>query len=396
MLGSIKFFTMGLNIKLPSDIVSVQWLKENMNAENLVILDGTINKVFDLASEQILKARLFDIKKKFSDVTNPFPSAFPSLEQFEKEARILGIHKDSAIVAYDDKGIYSSARVWWLFKAFGFNNVAVLNGGLPAWKNANYATELMRHYTGGQGDFKANLQPNYMLFFKDIEKASKNETHTIIDARSAGRFRCEVPEPKEGLRMGTIPNSVNLPFTDLLENGILKSDNDLRLLFNEVAKQDDPIIFSCGSGLTACVLALGASLSGYNNIAVYDGSWTEYGSLTKGVTSDMEKPSTWYKDELLAYILLYVSNSNVDESSKETKYILSRVDEHVYKRVSAQFEKDSDYQSIQNIIEGVKKHDYYRNDLADLFADIKLMAFADGDYDPMEQMMYSHLKRILK
>jgi len=384
---------MSSSISFTSPIVSVKWLHENRNADNLIILDGTINKVFNIALEQIPKARLFDIKKKFSDVSNPFPSAFPSAEQFQKEARNLGINQDSAIVAYDDKGIYSSARVWWLFKAFGFNNVAVLNGGFPEWKKANYDTKSMQNYDGEKGDFIANLQPNCMQFFDDIENASKNRTHKIIDARSSGRFNCEVPEPRDGLRMGTIPNSVNLPFTDLLEDGILKSKKDLAKSFYMVAEQDDPIIFSCGSGLTACVLALGAELSGYKNISVYDGSWTEYGSLTTG---DMENPSTWTKDELLAYVLMYVSNADLNESKKEKKYILNRVDKAVYERVSTQFKKDSDYQSIQNIIEGVKTHDYYRNDLADFFADIKLMAFADGEFDPMEQMIYSHLKRVLK
>ena len=384
---------MSLKINLNSPIVSVEWLNEHLNAENLIVLDGTINKVFDITLEQIPNARLFDIKKKFSDVSNDFPSAFPSAEQFQKEARNLGINQDSILVVYDDKGIYSSARVWWLFKAFGFNNVAVLNGGFPAWKKARYHTELMQNYDGEKGDFTANLQFGYMQFFEDILYASKNETHKIIDARSRARFNCEVPEPRAGLRRGTIPNSVNLPFTDLLEDGVLKSKKDLAKAFYMVAEHDDSIIFSCGSGLTACVLALGAEISGYKNISVYDGSWTEYGALTTG---DMENPKTWTKDELLAYILMYVSNSDLNESRREQKYILSRVDKHVYERVNAQFEIDNDYQVLQNIIEGVKAHDYYRNDLADLFADIKLMAFADGEYDSMEQMIYTHLKKILK
>ena len=381
------------NINFTTPIVSVEWLYENMNAENLIILDGTINKVFDITLEQIPNARLFDIKKKFSNVSDPFPSAFPSAEQFQREARNLGINQDSALVVYDDKGIYSSARVWWLFKAFGFNNVAVLNGGFPAWKKADYRTEFMQNYDGKKGDFTAHLQSGYMQFFQDVHYASQHKTHKIIDARSAGRFNCEVPEPRAGLRMGTIPNSVNLPFTDLLDDGVLKSKKDIAKSFYMVAEQDEPIIFSCGSGLTACVLALGAEISGYKNISVYDGSWTEYGTLTTG---DMENPKTWTKDELLTYILLYVSNSDLHESRREQKYILSRVDKHVYERVNAQFEIDNDYQVLQNIIEGVKAHDYFRNDFADLFADIKLVAFADGEYDAMEQMTYVHLKKILK
>lgn len=268
-------------IILKAPLVSVEWLHDNMKAEKLIILDGTINKVFDVSQDQIPNARLFDIKKKFSNTADPFPSAFPSKAQFQKEARNLGINNDSAIVVYDDKGIYSSSRVWWLFKAFGYNNVAVLNGGFPAWQNASFETEAMKPYNGSSGDFVANHQPKFMKFFEDIKTASENKTHNIIDARSAGRFNCEVPEPREGLRMGTIPNSVNLPFTDLLDDGILKAKVELEKMFYMIADQSDDIIFSCGSGLTACVLALGATISGYKNISVYDGSWTEWGSLVE-------------------------------------------------------------------------------------------------------------------
>ena len=278
---------MSSNISLTTPIVSVKWLQEHLNADNLIILDGTIVKSFDALQQQIPNARFFDIKLKFSDTSDAFPSACPTASQFQKEARKIGINQNSAIVVYDDKGIYSSARVWYLLRAFGFNNVAVLNGGFPEWLKAGYATEDTNLYEGGIGDFEANLQPNFMKFFDDIEANSKNETHKIIDARSSGRFNCKEPEPKAGLRMGTVPNSVNLPFTDLLEAGVLKSKKDLAKAFYMVAEQDDPLIFSCGSGITACVLALGAELSGYKNISVYDGSWTEYGSLTTG---DMENP----------------------------------------------------------------------------------------------------------
>lgn len=382
-----------MNITLTSPVVSVKWLHDNLEADNLVVLDGTIAKAFDAMALQIPKARFFDIKQKFSDTSNPFPSTFPSEAQFQKEARNLGINNDSVIVVYDDKGIYSSARVWWLFKAFGFESIAVLNGGFPAWKEAGLPTENMSLYEGKKGNFTAKLQKGYMLFFDDIQNASANKTHKIIDARSSARFNCEVPEPREGLRRGTIPNSVNLPYTDVLEEGKLKSKKELAKSFYMVAEKDEDIIFSCGSGITACVLALGAEISGYQNISVYDGSWTEYGTLTSGT---MENPKTWTKDELLAYILFYVSHSNLNETWNEKEYILSRVDKDVYKRVYKQFQKDNDYQSIQNIIEAVNAHDYYRNDLADLFADIKLMAFADGAYDQMEQATYSSLKKILR
>ena len=273
------------SISLTSPIVSVEWLHNNLNAKNLIVLNGTIPKVtgdhISNVQKQIISARFFDIKNKFSDTSAEFPSTIPSAEQFQTEARALGINNDSAIVVYDEKGIYSSARVWWLFKAFGYNNVAVLNGGLPAWEKAGYKVELPSSYKGETGNFTAIYTPEFMKFFNDVKNASKQKTHTIIDARSASRFNCKAPEPRAGLRMGTIPNSVNLPFEDLLIDGILKPKEDLEKSFYMLGDKNDDIIFSCGSGITACVLALGAEIAGYKNISVYDGSWTEWGSLVK-------------------------------------------------------------------------------------------------------------------
>ncbi|WP_372756501.1 sulfurtransferase [Mariniflexile sp.] len=266
-------------VNLSQPIVSVAWLYDNLRAENLVVLDGTINKVFDESNVQIPNTRLFDIKNKFSDVAAPFPSTFPSEAQFQKSARELGINNDDVIVVSDDKGIYSSARVWWLFKAFGFNNVAVLDGGLPEWQKAGFPIEPMKRYTGETGNFEAKLKPELMVFFEDMKKASTTKSHTIIDARSEARFKSLEAEPRAGLRMGTISNSLNLPFEDLLENNQLLPKAVLESKFGRLAKKEDPIIFSCGSGITACVLALGATMSGYKNISVYDGSWTEWGSL---------------------------------------------------------------------------------------------------------------------
>lgn len=277
---SQNYFVMAA-IKLLHPLVSVNWLHNNLNAKNMIVLDGTINKVFDESHQQIPNTKLFDIKNKFSDISAEFPSTFPSEEQFKQSARELGIHKDSAVVVYDDKGIYSSARVWWLFKAFGFDNVAVLDGGFPAWKKAGYSTANMKPYIGEFGDFETNFKPNLMVFFDGVVLASETKSHKIIDARSQARFNSLEPEPRVGLRMGTIPNSVNLPFEDLLKNNQFISDESVSLKFQKLAKKDDPIIFSCGSGLTACVLALGATMAGYKNLAVYDGSWTEWGSLIK-------------------------------------------------------------------------------------------------------------------
>ncbi|MBP0905349.1 sulfurtransferase [Mariniflexile gromovii] len=270
-------------ISITSPVVSVSWLNDHLDAENLVVLDGSIKKIvnpkIDSIEFQIPKTRFFDLKTAFSNESAPFPTTFPSEEKFTLEAQALGINKNSAIVVYDDKGIYSSARVWWMFKAMGHDNVAVLNGGLPEWIKAGYITEGKSYFTGVKGDFEAHYKLGFMKFYDDVKQASETKTHTIIDARSEGRFKSIEPEPRVGLRMGTIPNSVNFPFEDLLKNNQLLSKKVIEAKFQSIAKKEEPIIFSCGSGITACILALGATISGYENIAVYDGSWTEWGSL---------------------------------------------------------------------------------------------------------------------
>ena len=272
------------NIIFDEPIVSVSWLHENLNANNLLVLDASINKVTSASHNshsewQIPTSLFFDIKGLFSDIEGEFPNTFPSAEQFTQEAQKLGVNSNSAIVVYDDKGMYSSARAWWLFKAFGFNNVAVLDGGLPEWQTHNFVIEKKQNNLHSVGNFEAEYQPEFMRFFKDIQQAIPLNTK-ILDARSQDRFKGLVKEPRDGLRSGTIPNSRNFPFTDLLNENCFKSRDELSALFhNFVEDKEEPIIFSCGSGITACILALGAILVGYNDISVYDGSWTEYGSL---------------------------------------------------------------------------------------------------------------------
>lgn len=271
-------------LELQGPLVSVEWLYSNLGASNLVVLDATIPKVtggnFAMNMVQISSARFLDLKNKFSEVSAPFPTTFPSAERFTKSAQELGINQDSVIVVYDDIGIYSSPRAWWLFKAFGHNNVAVLDGGFPSWKKANYDVENKLGYSGKLGNFKAKYRPGLMKFFEDIKKESQDEHSLIVDARSEARFRGLVPEPREGLRSGTIPNSVNIPHDDLLnDDQQFKNIEVLRTIFKKFAEQEKHLTFSCGSGITACMLALGAEMAGYQNLSVYDGSWTEWGSL---------------------------------------------------------------------------------------------------------------------
>jgi thiosulfate/3-mercaptopyruvate sulfurtransferase len=265
--------------KFESPLVSAEWLNTNSNATNLIVLDATINKVIDTSSSRIPNARFFDIKNKFSDCNAPFPSTLPTEEQFQIEARALGICNDSVIVVYDDKGLYSSARCWWLFKVFGFDAVAVLDGGLPEWQLQNFNVESYKEQSLSLGDFKAKFRSNLMTDFKGVNQFRKEKDAIIIDARSKARFNCEVDEPRAGLRRGTILNSVNLPYTELFNENLMKPKSELLLIFNTVVKEKKKLVFSCGSGITACILALAATICNYKQRVVYDGSWTEYGTL---------------------------------------------------------------------------------------------------------------------
>jgi thiosulfate/3-mercaptopyruvate sulfurtransferase len=272
-------------IEIKTPVVSAEWLNTHLQAENLLLFDATIPKVVGNTSElsevQLPRTQFFDIKKAFSDLSGEFPSTIPSEAQFQAEARKLGVNNDSAIVVYDDKGIYSSARVWWLFKVFGYKNVAILNGGLPEWRKQGFKTEPKQNNLKPLGSFEAHFKQEYVVYFKDLDTLSKDTNTLILDARASGRFNCEVPEPRAGLRSGTIPNSESLPFANCLENGILKDKNQLQNIFYTLVPDTNTnLIFTCGSGITACVLDLAATIADYKNTRVYDGSWTEYGSLT--------------------------------------------------------------------------------------------------------------------
>ena len=273
-------------IDIEKPLVSVEWLLLNLKAPNLIILDASIQKVGEAKSEpqliartQIKDARFFDLKMKFSDLTSEFPNTMLIPFEFSASARQLGINKNSAIVVYDDLGIYSSPRVWWMFKAMGHTNIAVLNGGLPEWKKKGMPVEKNKIYKGERGDFIADYKPHLMSGYKDILNSIKIENTLVIDARSENRFNGTEPEPRVGLRRGHIPNSTNLPYTELVKNGKMIAKEKLLENFSKFDMRQDRLVFTGGSGITACILALGAEIAGLQNNAVYDGSWTEWGSI---------------------------------------------------------------------------------------------------------------------
>lgn len=380
-----------------SPLVSVNWLQNNIEAENLVVLDATIPKVAgniknEVEAQHIPKSHFFDIKKAFSDTSAEFPNTIPSVIQFQNEAQNLGINSDSAIVVYDSHGIYSAARAWWLFDYFGHTNIAVLDGGLPEWKKHHFQIENNYKTVTKKGNFIAESIEKLVTDFEGIKHFSNSKDTLILDARSKKRFLGEIPEPRKGLRSGTIPNSKNLPFSELLNGNTFKSVEELKVIFNNLISNENHLVFSCGSGITACNLALGATLAGYKNITVYDGSWTEYGTLTKDI---MEAPN-WTKDELMAYILLYAAHSDFKEDNHERNVIISKVDMQTFQKVHDEFSNDSDFQSIQKILASIDAHHYSEDKIDEILADVKGLFFADGDFDIKEHSMLLFLKRILK
>ena len=269
-----------------TSIISAKELYHKLNDTNLVLLDCTLKNQLAKMSPtiqdiQIKNTRFFDLKYTFSDTENEFPTAYPSQAQFEKEAQKLGINNDSVIVVYDANGIYSSPRVWWLFKSMGHQEVYVLNGGLPEWIKNNYPTEKKSDKEYAKGNFKVKPTENIVRKFDDIMNNVSSEKELVIDVRSKDRFGGIVPEPKEGLRSGQILNSINLPYTKVLNNGKFQDEETLKDLFSFLKNENRNIVFSCGSGITACVVYLAAESILTNSKAVYDGSWTEWGGKTK-------------------------------------------------------------------------------------------------------------------
>ncbi|MDP4687337.1 MAG: sulfurtransferase [Salibacteraceae bacterium] len=275
---------------MQSPLVSAAWLNDHLNDPRLIILDAsTKTNISGKKSEyddlQILGSRYFDLKNNFSDAQASFPNTIPSAEAFEKEAQKLGVNEDSVIVIYDNLGIYNSPRAWWMFRAMGHENVAVLDGGLPAWVKGNFKTQSIHSEPETLGNFKAHFDKSQVKSIEDVLTNINKENFTVIDARSKGRFDGTAPEPREGMSSGHIPNSCNLPFETVLDNGFMKSTSELKSLFDSLQLNENPLVFSCGSGLTACIILLAAELVNDQPKAIFDGSWTEWAS-TEGTPID--------------------------------------------------------------------------------------------------------------
>ena len=270
----------------PKTLVSTDWLAAHLKDPDLRILDGSwylpaqnrdAKAEYDAA--HIPGARFFDIDD-ISDHRSDLPHMAPPVEKFMSRLRAMGVGDGHQVVVYDGAGLMSAARVWWLFRLMGQENVAVLDGGLPKWQAEGREIEDLppvirdRHMT-------VRVQNHLVRDVTQVSAAAKLADHEIIDARAAGRFAGTAPEPREGLRSGHIPGSRNVPFGSLLnKNHTMKSPEDCRAVF-EAAGVDlsKPAITSCGSGVTAAILSLALERMGKKDHSLYDGSWAEWGAF---------------------------------------------------------------------------------------------------------------------
>lgn len=268
----------------PTTLVSTEWLAAHLNDPDLRVIDGSWHMEAsgrdahaEYQAAHIPGARFFDVDA-IADPQSALPHMAPRSEMFISRMRAMGIGDGHQVVIYDNSDVHSAARVWWTFRLMGKTDVAVLDGGFAKWQAEGRPVEDLppvlrdRHMTAAR-------QAALVRDVTQVAAASKLGDPQILDARSPERFRGEVDEPRPGLRAGHIPGARNLPFGRLYEDGLMKDPAALRAEF-EAAGIDlsRPVITSCGSGITAAVLALGLERAGHRDWSVYDGSWVEWGS----------------------------------------------------------------------------------------------------------------------
>lgn len=267
-------------------LVSTAWLAERLGHSDVQIVDGSWWMPAEARSGHaefldghIPGAVFFDIDA-IADRTVDLPHMLPSPQAFAEAVGKLGLRRDATIVAYDTFGVRAAARVWWTLRAMGFSNVAVLDGGMKAWRAEGRPVE-----SGEPAPRPTTVAPGFdpalVRDIDDVRRRVDDGSAQIVDARSAARFRGEAPEPRAGLRSGHMPGACNVPFDSLLlPDGRMKPAAELAAVFAAaMVDLDAPIVTTCGSGVTASVIALALARLGRDRVAVYDGSWTEWGGL---------------------------------------------------------------------------------------------------------------------
>jgi thiosulfate/3-mercaptopyruvate sulfurtransferase len=261
-------------------------LARELDAPDLVIIDASWHMpsegrdaYAEYLEEHIPGAIFFDIDE-IADTRSNLPHMLPPPEKFSSRMRSMGVGDGLRIVIYDSSGLFSAARVWWTFRVMGVEDVSVLNGGLPKWKREGRPLESGAPRSRTARHFTARRNADLVRDVSDIKRVLKDGSAEIVDARSPERFAGKAPEPRPGLRSGHIPGARNLPYGKLLnKDGTLKSPREIEKLFQEAGVDlSRPVVASCGSGITASVLALGLAQTGHRKTSVYDGSWSEWGA----------------------------------------------------------------------------------------------------------------------
>ena len=265
-------------------LVETEWLKNNL--KNKIIIDASWylptqkrNPYQEYCSNHIPGALFFDIDK-ISNLNSPLPHMLPSEKFFSQKISEMGINNNDHIIIYDGIGLQSAARVWWTFKVFGHEKISILNGGFPKWIEENLpTTHIIESFN--TSNYKATYNAIHVRTVEQIKNNISKQSEVLVDARSYNRFKAIEKEPRANLKSGHIPNSLNLPYLDLLspDKNTLKNENEIKKLFLKSGiNLDKPIITTCGSGITASILAFALHLLGKKDFSVYDGSWTEWGS----------------------------------------------------------------------------------------------------------------------
>ena len=272
-------------VTLPGPLVSVAWLGEHLGTPGLKLVDASWYLPADarqpraeFETAHIEGAVFFDIDG-IREPDNPLPHMLPSASLFAREMAKLGLGNQDAIIVYDGAGLFSAPRAWWSLRLFGHDNVAVLDGGLPAWRAAGNAT-FSGTPTPDAAEFKAGFRPHLVRDLAQMTENMEGGGEQVVDARGRGRFDGSEPEIRPGIRSGHIPGSHNLPYAEIIDGGektLLPADRLAAAFSATGVDLARPIVTTCGSGISAAVLALALFVCGHTEAAVYDGSWTEWG-----------------------------------------------------------------------------------------------------------------------
>jgi thiosulfate/3-mercaptopyruvate sulfurtransferase len=272
-------------LQLPGSLVSVAWLQQHLEHDDLLLFDAswhmpaTARDGFaEWQQERISGARYFDFDGRICDPESSLPHMLPDADSFTRELRALGLNQESRVVVYDSMGMFSSPRAWWMLSVMGCANLALLDGGLPAWKAAGFALQAGENVADYRpGNFNAKLDAKQVVDADRLLSVLDDDSVCVLDARPEPRFRGSADEPRAGLRRGHMPGAVNLPFAQLFDQGLMKPNVELAQILNPLVDGHPRAICSCGSGVTACILAFALRRIGFDEVAVYDGSWCEWG-----------------------------------------------------------------------------------------------------------------------